>query len=119
MTPSNTTTTTVTGGARLAVLPILFKEVLLLTEAEKENWEIPEIMHGLLQAAGNPEAHFEIMTGERYLTYLVKIHGSQDPILIHSAGSALVNRINGLGHGVTESFVLQGLEVSATAFKVD
>ena len=58
------------------------------------------------------------MIGERYLTYLVKIQGSQDPILIHSTGSALGYCINGLWHGVKKSFVYQGLEESATAFKV-
>ena len=59
------------------------------------------------------------MTGERYLTYLIKVQGSQDPILVHSAGSSLGNHINGLGHGVKKSFVLQGLKYSATAFEVD
>ena len=54
-----------------------------------------------------------------YLTYLVKVQGSQDPILIHSAGSSLGNFRNGFGHGVTKSFVFQGLEESATAFEVD
>ena len=88
MTPSKTTTTTVTGGARLAFLQRLFKVVLLSTEAEKENREIPEIMQALSKAARNTKEHFAIMTGERYLTYLFKVKGSQDLILIHSAGSA-------------------------------
>ena len=90
--------------------------MLILTEAENENWEFPEIMQALPQAAGNSEAHFTIMTGERYLTYLVKVQGSQDPILIHSAGSSLGNFRNGFGDGVTKSFVFQVLEESATAF---
>ena len=93
--------------------------MLLLTEVEKDNPQIPEIMQALSQAAGNPGAHFEIMKGERYITYLLKVQGSQDPILIHSAGSAPVNRINGLGHWFTKYFVFQGLKDSATAFKVD
>ena len=59
------------------------------------------------------------MTGERYLTYLVKVQGSPDPILIHSAGSELVNIRNGLGHRVKKDFVYQELEESATAFEVD
>ena len=74
------------GGPGLAVLPRLFKDVLLSTKSEKGNWEIPESMKALSQALGNPEAHFETMTGERYLIYPVKVHESQDPILIHSAG---------------------------------
>ena len=117
MIPSNATT--VASRVRLEVLPRPLKEVLLLTEAEKGNWEIPEIMQALSQTAGNPKAHFAIMTGERYLTYIVKIKGSQDEILIHSSGLALVNSRNGLGHGVTKSFVLQGLKESATSFEVD
>ena len=52
-------------------------------------------MQALSQAAGNPEAYFAIMTEERYLTYLFKVQGSQDPIMIPSAGSASGNRING------------------------
>ena len=92
MTPSNnTTTTTVTGGARLAVLPRSFKDMLLSTEAEKDNREVPEIMQAPSQAVGNPRAHFTIMTGERYLTCLVKIQGWQDPILINYAISELGN----------------------------
>ena len=74
-------------------------------------------MQTLSQAFRNPEAHFTIMTGERYFTYLVKIKGSQDPILILSAGVG--NHKNGLGHGVKKAFVFQGLKESATAFKVD
>ena len=76
-------------------------------------------MQALSQAAGKPESHFAIMTGERYLTYLIKVQGSQDPILVHSAGSSLGNHINGLGHGVKKALVFQGLEESATAFEVD
>ena len=76
-------------------------------------------MQELSQAAGNPEAHFAIMTGERYLTYLVKVNGLQDPILIHYAGSALRNHINVLGYGITELFVFQALKESAKAFKVN
>ena len=83
------------------------------------NREIPEMMQELSQATSNPESHLSIMTGEKYLTYLVKVQGSQDPILIHSAGSALGNFINGLGHGVRKSFVLQGLKDSATTFEVN
>ena len=94
MTSYNTSTTTVTGGARLEALQIIFKDVILSTKSEKDNWEIPEIMQALSQAAGNPKAHFTMMTGERYLTYLVKVQVSQDPILIHSDGSALTNRKN-------------------------
>ena len=86
MTPSNATT--VPDGARLDFLPRSFKEVLLLEEAEKDNREIPEMMKALSQAACNPESHFAIMTGEKYLTYLVKVQVSQDPVLVHSAGSA-------------------------------
>ena len=93
--------------------------MLLSTESEKDNWEIPEIVQALSQAAGNPESHFAIMTVERYLSYLVKLQGSQDPILIHSNGSALGNRRNGLGHGVAKYFVFQGLKESATAFEVN
>ena len=59
------------------------------------------------------------MTGERYLLYLIKVKGSQDPIMIHSSGSALGNYRNELGHGVKKAFVFQGLEESAIAFKVD
>ena len=116
MTPSETTTTAITDRARLAVLPRSFKDVLLLTEAEKDNQEILNIMQELSQAAGDPESHFAIMAGERYRTYLVKVQGSQDPILIHFAGSTLGNRINGLRHGVKKSFVFQRLKESATAF---
>ena len=76
-------------------------------------------MQALSQSSGNTEAHFEIMTGEKYLTYLVKVLGSQDTILIHFAVSALGNHRNLLGHRVTKSFVFQGLEVSAKVFKVD
>ena len=61
--------------------------MLLLEEAEKDNREIPEMMKALSQAACNPESHFAIMTGEN-LTYLVKVQVSQDPVLVHSAGSA-------------------------------
>ena len=39
------------------------------------------------------------MTGERYLTYLFKVQGSHDMILIHSAGSSLGNLIHGLTQG--------------------
>ena len=52
-------------------------------------------MQAISQAAGNPEAHFAVMTGERYLTYLVKVQGLQYTFLIHSAGSVLVNCRNG------------------------
>ena len=76
-------------------------------------------MQAVSQAVGNPEAHFAIMTGERYITLTVKVQESQDPILIHSVGSSSGNYRNGLGHGVTKSFVFQGVEYSATAFKVD
>ena len=76
-------------------------------------------MQALSQAAGNHGAHFAIMTGERYLTYLVKVQGSQDHILIHSAGSASGNIRNRLVYGVTKSFVFQGLKKSATSFEVD
>ena len=75
-------------------------------------------MQALSQAAVNPEPLFVITKGERYLIYLVKIQGSQDPILSHSADSA-GNFRNGLVHGVTKPFVIQGLEESATAFKVN
>ena len=51
------------GGARLTVLPIFFEDVIILIEAENENLEIPEMIQALSQAAGNPEAHLEIMTG--------------------------------------------------------
>ena len=93
--------------------------MLLSTESEKDNWEIPEIVQALSQAAGNPESHFAIMTVERYLSYLVKLQGSQDPILIHSNGSALGNRRNGLGHGVAKYFVFQGLKESDTESEVN
>ena len=76
-------------------------------------------MQVLSQDTGNPEAHFTIMAGERYLTYLFKVQGSRDPILIHSAISALVNCINWLGHGVKKSFVFLVLEEPATAFEVN
>ena len=46
------------------------------------------------------------------------MQGSPDPILIHSTGSELVNIRNGLGHRVKKDFVYQGLEESATTFKV-
>ena len=68
------------------------------------------------QAAGNPEAHFAIMTGERYPTYLVKVQGSQYAILIHSTNSAFGNDRNVLVHRVTKYFVFQGLKESATSF---
>ena len=58
------------------------------------------------------------MTGEKYLTYLVKVQGLQDPILIHSAGSALGNFRNGLGHG-SGNPLCYIIEESATAFEVD
>ena len=77
------------------------------------------MMKAVSQAAGNFKAHFAIMTEERYLTYLVKVQGSHDPILIHSAGSALGNDRNRLGHRVKKSFVFQGLKESATAFEVE
>ena len=77
------------------------------------------MMQALSQSAGNSESHFTIMTGERYITYLVKVQGSQDPILIHSAGSALGNCRNVLGHRVKKAFMFQGLEESATTFEVD
>ena len=59
------------------------------------------------------------MTGERYLTYLVKVQGSKDPIRIHSAGSSLVNLRNGLRHGFKKAFLFQLLEKSVTAFEVE
>ena len=59
------------------------------------------------------------MTGERYLLYLIKVKGSQDPIMIHSSGSALGNYRNELGHGVKKAFVFQGIKESATAFEVN
>ena len=77
------------------------------------------MMQALSQAARNPESHFAIMIGEKYLTYLFKVQVSQDPILIHSARSALGNHINGLVHGFRKAFVLQIFKESATAFEVD
>ena len=59
------------------------------------------------------------MTGMSYLTYLVKVQGSPDPILIHSAGLSLVNHINVLVYGVNKAFVFQRHEESSTAFKVE
>ena len=90
MVPSNTTTT-LTGRAILKFLPRLFNDVLLSTEAEKQNQDIPEIMQVLSQAAGNLKAHFTIMTGEKCLTYLFKVQVSKDSILIQSARLALGN----------------------------
>ena len=55
----------------------------------------------------------------RWCCFVLKVQVSQDPILIHSTGSSLGNCINGLGYGVTKSFTFQGLEESATAFKVN
>ena len=98
---------------------ILFKDVLLSIETEKDNIEIPEIMQATSQATGNPEAHFTITTRERYLTHPIKVQGPQDPILIHPNSSALGNRRNGLVHGVTKYLVFQGLKESVTAFKVN
>ena len=75
--------------------------MILSTEAEKYSREIPEMMQAISQAAGNPSAHFAITTGEKYPTYLVKVQVSQDPILIHSSGSALgkfQERIGTRGH---------------------
>ena len=77
------------------------------------------MMQALSQSAGNSESHFTIMTGERYITYLVKVQGSQDPILIHSTGSALGNCRNGLVHWVKKASVFRVLEYSATVFEVD
>ena len=54
LTPSNATT--VWGCAILTVLPILFKNVLLSSEAGKKNQYIPEIMQAPSQAGVNPEA---------------------------------------------------------------
>ena len=76
------------------------------------------MMQELSQATSNPESHLSIMTGEKYLTNLVKVQVSQDPILIHSAVSALGNFRNGLGTGSVNS-LCSIIEESATAFEVD
>ena len=115
MTLSNATT--IMSNVILKVLPRLFKDVLLLVETEKVNRKIPKMMQALSQAARSPEPHFKIMTVERYLTYLIKLQESQDPITIHSTSSASGNRRNGLGYGFNKSFVLQRLEESSTAFE--
>ena len=93
--------------------------MLFSSESENCNQEIPEIMQALSQATGIPEAHLEIMTRERYITYIVEVQGSQYLILIQSAGSSLGNFINVLGHRFKKDFRPQGLEESATAFEVN
>ena len=58
MIPSNTTTITVTDGARLKVLPISFKNVLLSTEAEKENLGDPKNYAGAITGRREPTIPF-------------------------------------------------------------
>ena len=76
-------------------------------------------MEVLSQAAGNPEAHFKVMTRENYLTYFVKIQGSQDQILIPSDSSALVNSQKWIGTRDQKFSVFQGLKESATSVEVN
>ena len=65
-------------------------------------------MQALSQADGYPEAHFVIMAGERYLTYLFKVQGSQYQILICCI--SIRKSQKWIGTQVKKSFVFHVLE---------
>ena len=63
MAPSKVTN--VTSGATLIGLSRSFKDVLLTSEAVKDNQDTPAMMQAISQDSRNPDSHFAFMIGER------------------------------------------------------